>query len=191
MLSAFSILRTEVTQRHYAACVAAGMCTAPSCAFTPQATPTSPAVCVRWSQAAAFCTWAGMRLPSEAEWEYAARRDERIYPWGDQPPDCTDAVFAGCGVSEAQPVGGRPRDVSPHGVADMAGNVSEWVGDWYSATYYSVSPLQDPRGPASGGQKVIRGGDFTQSANVLRGSHRGNDAPELNAAPSMGFRCAH
>ncbi|MBI1945261.1 MAG: SUMF1/EgtB/PvdO family nonheme iron enzyme [Deltaproteobacteria bacterium] len=128
----FFLDRTEVSQGAYAACVAAGACTPPppSCAGTWTATPREdalPMTCVDHADAARFCAWRGGRLPSEAEWERAARGvDGRTYPWGDDKPDCVRAAIASCGTVP-MPVGARAAGASPVGALDMGGNVSEWT----------------------------------------------------------------
>jgi len=188
-LPAFEIDRTEVTQKFYASCVAAGRCPTPTCQWSPTTTPDMPVACVLWSQAANYCAFVGKRLPTEAEWERAARgTDGRSYPWGGAA-DCAHANTLGCvGASEA--VGSHPSGASPDGALDMSGNVGEWVADWYDPAYYASSPALDPRGPATGTARGIRGGDFVTSATAARTSSRTGDAPELNAIPQLGFRCA-
>ena len=197
--SAFLMDRYEVTNARYAGCVNAGGCSTPALAssFTRPAYfgaakfADYPVVHVSWSQAASFCAWAGGRLPTEAEWERAARgtADARIYPWGGSPPDCTKANFTGC-VGDTDRVGQRPAGQSPYGAFDMAGNVWEWTADWYEAGYYSRSPDQDPAGPDAGQMKVMRGGCWVSGANSLRATCRKAELPGL-WAPNVGFRCVY
>jgi len=146
-LGAFALDRTEVTEAAYAACVAAGACTSPAatdrmgrpCPYDPPARAAYPVVCVTWAQAAACCAWAGKRLPSEAEWEKAARGPgERIYPRG-QTADCAHANYLGCGAALA-PVGSYPSGASPYGAVDLSGNVTEWVKDWYAPRPSATAP---------------------------------------------------
>ncbi len=200
-LKSFSIDRTEVTNAEYARCVAARACSAPL-ASTSKTRPRYfgdrrfdrfPVANVSWHQAAEFCRWAGGRLPTEAEWEKAARgdKDRRTYPWGDRRPDCSLANFGGpdgCGGDTAE-VGGRPAGRSPYGALDMAGNVWEWVSDWYDSSYYKKAPARDPAGPRWGSFKVMRGGCFDTAPEGLRVSCRNHDLP-TSAQPNVGFRCA-
>lgn len=157
-LSDFEIDVTEVSQSAYQACVSAGPCGAPTMYYDPVGTPMHPVIHVTWQQAFAYCAWVGKRLPTEAEWEKAARgTDGRPFPWGSAPPDCTLGNLAACPDGYTQPVGSYPAGASAYGALDMAGNAREWVSDWYSATYYGSSPAADPSGPATGTEKVLRG----------------------------------
>ena len=197
--SAFAMDRYEVTNARYAACVQAEVCSPPALTssfkrpayFGVAEFADYPVVHVSWGQANAFCAWAGGRLPTEAEWERAARgtADARTFPWGDSAPDCNKANFAGC-VGDTDRVGRRPAGQSPYGAFDMAGNVWEWTADWYEAAYYSRSPEQEPKGPDMGHLKVMRGGCWVSGANSLRATCRKAELPGL-WAPNVGFRCVY
>ncbi|MFZ6027494.1 MAG: SUMF1/EgtB/PvdO family nonheme iron enzyme [Chloroflexota bacterium] len=148
-----------------------------------------PAVEVTWYGAAAYCAWAGRRLPTEAEWEKAARGTHgHIYPWGSEI-DCTKALYGNCAVSFTFPVGSLPDGASPYGALDMAGNVWEWVADWYAVDTYANMPQANPTGPESGTARVVRGGSFDYNAKHNRPADRRNDGPE-NSSYDYGFRCA-
>ena len=195
----FLMDRTEVTNGRYAVCVEAGVCPAPSLAgsktratyFRDPAYANYPVIFVSWNDADVFCRWAGGRLPTEAEWERAARGTDkpRVFPWGDAPPTCDKANFAGC-VGDTDEVGKRPAGNSPYGVQDMAGNVWEWTADWYGADYYAKSERVEPRGPATGTLKVMRGGCWVSGASSLRSTCRKPELPSL-WAPNVGFRCVY
>ena len=154
-----------------------------------------PVVRVNWQDASAFCEWAGevsgytLQLPSEAEWEKAARgTDGRIYPWGNQAPDARLCNFDK-NVNDTTPVGSySPQGDSPYGASDMAGNVWEWVADWYGETYYKNSPANNPGGPPIGNFRVLRGGSWTNSDFHLRTSNRDNYDP-TSSGNVDGFRC--
>jgi serine/threonine-protein kinase len=164
-----------------------------------------PVVVMSWNDAQAYCTWAGRAMPTEAQWEKAARgTDRRLYPWGDEPPTGARANLCdrSCslnlrerdvddGYVYAAPVGSFPAGASPYGALDMAGNVWEWVADWYTQTYDESSPPQNPAGPESGAgdYRVLRGGAWEVPAPLIRTAMRFNHQP-FHAYDNFGFRCA-
>lgn len=210
-LDAFWIDQLEVTNAMYMLCAQAGACSPPMnwssgkrfSYFNNEEYKDYPVVHVTWGQAEAYCDWVGRRLPTEAEWERAARGDDfRNFPWGDEPPSEIYANFNRL-VDDSSRVGSYPAGASPFGALDMAGNVWEWVSDLYAVGYYSVSPEHNPAGPETSGtnRRVIRGGSFQDGWVNLRVSKRGSaigpapnapfDAPDRDGEHSskIGFRC--
>ena len=203
-VSPYWIEATEVTAIAYQECFDAGGCSEPnsggSCSWGNPIANQHPINCVTWQQASDYCTWKGRRLPSEAEWEFAARSTSgRAYPWGSAVASCeiahmfqmtTEQSTYGCDTNDTAPVGSYPGGASPVGALDMAGNVEEWVADWYSDTWYGESPASDPSGPAEGTLRSVRGGDWYDASPFnLRTMKRARSNPDVGA-PERGFRCA-
>jgi formylglycine-generating enzyme len=208
-IDAYAIDKNEVTVRDYLLCVAAGKCSPPDerapsarsgdmpCNWKVPGRELHPITCVNSREAEEYCAWRGKRLPTEAEWEHAARgNDERILPWGRTTPGaqpfCREA-------SSTCPVGSFPEGASPFGVLDMAGNAAEWVWDTYHPAFYAESPVKNPRGPltpipvqhqACSGSScaTMRGGSWQSDEAGLRATARGHQP--VGVALDVGFRCA-
>lgn len=187
----------EVANKRYKTCVDAGQCKAPSerksytraSYYGDPIFDDYPVIYVGWEQAKTYCEWRGARLPTEAEWEKAAKgTDARTYPWGDGI-DCNKANYQGSCVGDTTKVGTYPKGVSPYGLHDMAGNVWEWVADWYDANYYKNSPSSNPNGPTTRQFRVMRGGSWFSYPNLLRVSYRERYGP-FSRNYVVGFRCA-
>lgn len=212
-MHAFWIDQVEVVNGMYALCVKAGACRVPESLssdnrFEYYDNPEFvdyPVVQVTWFDANAYCQWAGRRLPTEAEWERAARGDDmRTFPWGDEPPNARNSNSLNI-VGDTTRVGSYAEGISPFGALDMAGNVWEWVSDFYVHDYYKESPAENPTGPAKdpgSHLRVIRGGSYQDDMLNLRLPNRGYEVgPNPAVLPTdpayyghrsakIGFRCA-
>jgi formylglycine-generating enzyme required for sulfatase activity len=196
----FLLDKTEVTVAAYAKCVAAEKCAPPDklteyCNWGKDDLGNHPVNCVGWAQADQYCRWANKALPSEAQWEYAARSGGLAghpYPWGDATADCSRAVMfgkggRGCGKDPTWPVCSKVSGNSVQGACDLAGNVWEWVADDYGPY---TSGTQDGAIVMNGkGEKVVRGGSWYKDASYLRAASRDHDDPSLRDG-NVGFRCA-
>jgi len=203
-LDEFYIDVYEVTNARYAECVQVGKCDPPSSSesylrdsyYGDPDYADYPVIYVSWHDAQAYCEWRGARLPTEAEWEKAARGglQGKSYPWGDENPVCENGVENGakfdddrCNDTDTESVGG----FSPngYGLYDMAGNIWEWVGDWYDVHNYGSSSSDNPQGPLSGVYRVLRGGSWLSDPSGLRAAHRIRNVPN-GRGYSLSFRCA-
>jgi eukaryotic-like serine/threonine-protein kinase len=194
-LDAYYIDKFEVSNAQYRACVESGACDRPignsytcSSYYGNSQYDNYPVIYVNWNQAKAYCDWAGAALPTEAQWEKAAQGTDGPYPWG-EGIDCTKANYRACNMGDTTAVGSYPDGASPYGALDMAGNVMEFVNDWYSYNYYSQSPDNNPTGPASGDGRVVRGGAWYDDTNIMRTSTRSHGDPN-GRIYGLGFRCA-
>ncbi len=200
-LDTFWIDQTEVTYAQYQTCVEMGNCSAARSMASTFRKADFPVIGVNWQQAQAYCQWVGGRLPTEAEWEKAARgMDARRYPWGNEFDGtrlnyCDSNCVADSRDNSADdgyryiaPVGSYPTGTSPYGVFDMSGNVWEWTADWYAIDSYKNLSAQNPGGPESGLQRVVRGGSWAYQGRALRTAERHRDVP-TSQHDNMGFRC--
>jgi serine/threonine-protein kinase len=196
MLADYYIDVYEVTNDSYKACVDAGACAAPKEKFSNThpdyyGNPEFgryPVLMVDWQAAQNYCAWRGGRLPTEAEWEKAARGDQELhYPWG-RLLNCDKANYSQC-VQDTSEVGSYPDSASPYGLYDLAGNVMEWLNDWYNVGYYASSPESNPTGPETGIKRVVRGGGWTSQPEELFAYHRTALSPDVFYL-YLGFRCA-
>lgn len=215
-LDAFWIDQTEVTNKMYTLCVIANVCEAPtnnsshfhSSYYGNSEYDNYPVIHVNWNMARTYCEWVGRQLPTEAQWEKAARGENAfLYPWGNKfdgtrvnscdkncALDLMDKSFND-GFDDTAPVGTYLSGASPYGALDMAGNTLEWVADWYDRTYYASSPYTNPTGPDSGTGRVLRGGSwggYNESiinSIIVRSAYRRWGTPDF-ARDFVGFRCA-
>ena len=202
ILQEYYIDKFEVTNSQYRLCVSGNVCKPPSLFssstrsnyFNNPSYDNYPVIYVSWDDARTYCEWFGARLPTEAEWEKAARGglDGKIYPWGDENPSCdrgaaNGANFGGCTSLDTIIV--ENFGANGYGIYDMAGNVWEWVADWYESSYYNYTPSDNPLGPQSGITKVIRGGRWSSTVGGLRVAGRNNAYPS-DSTEYGGFRCA-
>ncbi|RME19468.1 MAG: hypothetical protein D6806_18240, partial [Deltaproteobacteria bacterium] len=218
-LSSFAIDKYEVTVAEYRRCVVHGPCNTNGLAvatdidenyWTDQRRGLHPAIGVNYQQALTYCHWVGKSLPTEAQWEKAARgagNTTQRYPWGDvettvnpegtevrKPVDCSlsnhiDLWTGQPCVGDTEPVNSHPDGVSPFGLYNVAGNAAEWVSDWYSPNYYAVSPSDDPPGPSTGSYRVARGGSFLSIDMEIEVVYRDAFQPSRHLS-TLGFRCA-
>lgn len=195
-LDAYWIDQTEITNAMYAKCVLEKKCELPlklssktrGDYYSNNNFSNFPVNYINWQMAKNYCQWAGRDLPTEAQWEKAARGDGGAeFPWGNAKITPALLNYQNSGIGDTTEVGSYPNGVSQYGAFDMAGNVYEWVNDWYDATYYKISPLSNPLGPVSGQYKVARGGAWGFASDYARSSYRNFFDPEKEY--NFGFRC--
>ncbi len=185
-LGPFAIEATEVTFGQWRACMDASACAEPTGGIGAD---TLPVVGVTADQAVAYCAWLGRELPSEAQWERAARGTGKgLYPWGDADPSCAQAASRPC-TGGVVTVATHPDGATDEGVHDLIGNVYEWVLDWYDPYYYGTSPVDDPHGGDPGGMRVVRGTDQWSDPGAMRATNRTAAIPDASSVV-IGFRCA-
>lgn len=195
-LSDFYMDEYEVSNAAYERCVDAGKCAPPSQSgsetrstyYSNPEFADYPVIYVDWNMAKAYCEWRDARLPTEAEWEKSACGPEGCNHFGDEPIYCSIANYGGC-IGDTTPVGSYEKDKSDYGIYDMAGNVEEWVNDWFEYDYFALlaTYTSNPQGPSTGNFRVVRGGSWISSFN-LRDSRMPSDP--LDANQYYGFRCA-
>ena len=189
LLDTFYMDKYEVTNAFYKDCLNAGACSEPRywVHYVEKFYTDHPVVYVKWTQADEYCKWRGGSLPTEAQWERAARGvDGRTYPWGEGIA-CDKASYRSCNKSDTEEVGRYESGKSPYGIYDMAGSVWEWVADWYDDKYYQYSPLANPLGPLSGTSHVLRGGAWSYRVDDLKAYNRRSGTVDSDV---IGFRCA-
>ncbi len=210
-LSDFKIDRFEVTVEEFNKCIAAGVCQNDSkkmfqtysenekCNLGAPGRKHHPMNCISWEGANAFCKWAGKKLPTEAQWEKAAKGTKtNVYPWGNSPsPSCSIAIVkkttAGCDFDSTYPIGSKEKGKSVYGLYDMAGNVSEFVRDWYQKDFYiskeaTTKDVEGPKNPDSEKLKISRGGSFVDREKELRTFYR-KSCSLTDMSVNLGFRC--
>jgi len=187
-VKAFDMAKTMVTNRQYRACVAAGACTAADTCGHPSIGDDKPQICVDFDQAQQFSKWVGGRLPTEAEWEYAARSagKDRRYPWGDSAAMCANAVV-GCGAKATLPVCSRPSGNTEQGLCDMSGNAWQWVQDWYHPTYAGAPSDGSAWEAPVGTKRVFRGGSWSSGPSDSQATSRDRGDPALRIC-DLSFR---
>ncbi len=204
-ISGFFMDKTETTVWDYTLCVLSGVCSFPKthkedkyCTYGSEGGMFMPINCVTWQQARQYCSFVGGRLPTESEWEAAARGPKaNEYPWGNDEPTCTKAIFSdprlgdGCGADSPAIAGSLPEGKSVFGLLDMSGNLWEWVADYYQKDAYKYARHRNPQGPVNGRYKVIRGGSWlSKKAVELTTWYRGHRNP-LSPSNGVGFRCVY
>jgi len=198
-LSAFYMDVYEVTNAAYKVCVDANVCTPPQSTnslarftyYGNKEFDDYPVIRVDWDQAKTYCEWRQASLPTEAQWEKSSRGiDGRTFPWG-EVISCSYTNYLGCNKvdNDTLPVGSFEAGKSPYGIYNLAGNVWEWVSDWYLEDYYQTSPYIDPLGPESGVEKILRGGGYSTLGAYMRSYYRGAISP-TEFRNDIGFRCA-